>query len=403
MVKVILHGCNGRMGSVLTELIHDIPDMAVVAGIDVSISEREYPVFTSLEECSVDADVMIDFSSPLSIGHYIPVAITKKIPVVVATTGLKQEELSILEQASSQIPIFRSANMSVGINLIQQLLQSSAKVLGDRYDIEIIEKHHHFKKDAPSGTALMLADSINEVLLSKKRFVHGRSGNDALRKGDELGIHSVRGGSIVGEHEVLFAGKDEVISIGHSAYSRSVFATGAIAAASFIAGSKPKMYNMQDMINATSAVTIISLFEEEVLVSIEQLPNEMKNLTKVYEILALNDVFIDMISHTFTNHSHLAISFTIKDKDKNKTRLLLETLQSNLPFQFSIDDSISKISVEGPGMEFQSGIAYRVFNLMAKSGIPILTVTTSENKISYICPTALSSKAVSIIKDEFNI
>ena len=252
MIKVILHGCNGRMGSVLSQLIKERSDMNVVAGIDVVKTEREYPVFTSLEQCNVDADVMIDFSSPLSVRQYVPIAVKKHLPIVVATTGLQEEELTLLEEASSSIAIFRSANMSIGINLLQQLLQSATKILMDSFDIEIIEKHHHFKKDAPSGTALMLADSINEVLNGSKRYVHGRSGNDALRESDEIGIHSVRGGSIVGEHEVIFAGQDEIISIEHKAYSRTVFATGAIAAASFISNLSPKIYDMQDLIKASS-------------------------------------------------------------------------------------------------------------------------------------------------------
>ncbi len=252
MVKVILHGCNGRMGSVLTDLIKDNPDMRVVAGIDVTKRDREYPVFTSLEICDVAADVMIDFSSPLSVHSFIPTAVEKKLPVVVATTGLKEKELSLLEEASRSIPIFRSANMSIGINLMQEILHTVAKVIGDRFDIEIVEKHHHFKKDAPSGTALMLADSINEALKEKKTYIHGRSGNDALRKNSELGIHAIRGGSIVGEHEAIFAGQDEIISIEHKAYSRTVFATGAIAAASYISNLSHGMYNMQDLISASN-------------------------------------------------------------------------------------------------------------------------------------------------------
>lgn len=252
MVKVILYGCNGRMGSVLTDLIKDNPDMVTVAGIDVTQREREYPVFSTLEECDVAADVMIDFSSPQSVHSFIPVAVKKGLPVVVATTGLQEKELTLLEEASSSIAIFRSANMSIGINLMQEILQTVAKVIGDRFDIEIIEKHHHFKKDAPSGTALMLADSINEVLKETKRYIHGRSGNDALRKNDEIGIHAVRGGSIVGEHEAIFAGQDEIISIEHKAYSRTVFATGAIAAAAYISNLSHGMYNMQDLISSSN-------------------------------------------------------------------------------------------------------------------------------------------------------
>ncbi|MDC7246587.1 MAG: 4-hydroxy-tetrahydrodipicolinate reductase, partial [Sphaerochaetaceae bacterium] len=373
MIDVILYGCNGRMGTVLSGLIADIDNMRVVAGIDIHESVKDYPVFDSLQACTVSADVMIDFSSPLSLAEYVPIAMERRLPVVAATTGLKPHDVRLLEKASKIIPVFRSANMSIGINLIQQLLQTSAKILGDRFDIEIIEKHHHFKKDSPSGTALMLADSINDVLIEKKKYVNGRDGNDLKRTPEEIGIHAVRGGSIVGEHEVLFAGKDEVISISHSAYSRTVFATGAIAAALFLTSCKPKMYNMQDMITATSAVTTISSFDEEVLVTLENLPNNMLDLTQIYRMLAENDVFIDMISQTPFNHKSLSISFTVKEKDQEKTHRLLAESQKAIPFQFSIDDTVSKVSVEGPGMEFQSGVAYKVFNLMTENNISILT------------------------------
>jgi 4-hydroxy-tetrahydrodipicolinate reductase len=294
--------------------------------------------------------------------------------------------------------------MSLGINLVQQLLQSAAKVLGDRYEIEIIERHHKLKKDSPSGTALMLADSINAVRVNKLRYVHGRSGAESLRQPDEMGIHSLRGGTIVGEHEVIFAGQDEVIQIGHQAFSRQVFATGAIAAARYITRQKPGLYCMEDMINESNAVTTLYTFPNEVLVTLEDVPRDMQTISELYGRLASNDVFIDMISHTGSSNGHLALSFTITEKDQVKTEDVLRSFaQDQSTVRYSLQDGMTKVTVEGQGMEFQSGVAYRVFSSMAKAGISILAVTTSENKISYIVCSEEVAKAVSIIKEEFSI
>lgn len=404
MIRAILNGCGGRMGQVLTSLIGGMPDMEVVAGVDVVEAARPYPVFPNLESCTLEADVLIDFSIPKTMHAYLPVAVSRKLAVVVATTGLGPAELDLLERAAADIAVFRSANMSVGINLVQQLLQSTAKVLGDRYDIEIVEKHHRLKKDAPSGTALMLAESINAVRPRKLRYVCGREGPDTLRQNDELGIHSLRGGTIVGEHEVTFAGQDEVITIAHHAFSRQVFATGAIAAARYAVRQKPGLYSMQDMINESSAVTTLCTHVDEVLVSLEELPRDMRMISDLYGSLAANDVFIDMISHTGAANGHLSISFTINTKDRVKTESVLRDLAaSHDGVRYGIVDDITKLTVEGPGMEFQSGIAYRVFSCMADAGIPILAVTTSESKISCVTPSAEAAKAVSTIKEEFGI
>lgn len=252
MTKVILLGCNGRMGKVLAALIEPMDEMEVIAGIDIHSSQTSFPVFSNLSECSVKADALIDFSHPGSLPLYIPEAAKRKLPVVVATTGLSSKEIELLNGAAVNIPVFRSANMSLGINLLQKLVKSAATILGEAFDIEIVEKHHKLKKDSPSGTALMLADSINEAHGGTLEYVFGREGGNALRKKGELGIHAFRGGTIVGEHDVFFAGTDELIQIGHKAYSRQVFATGAIAAARFLKGQKPGMYSMEDLINQTT-------------------------------------------------------------------------------------------------------------------------------------------------------
>lgn len=247
-MRVIISGCLGRMGTVLTSLIEESENVSVVAGIDVSDGSYSYPLFPSLKECDVEADVVVDFSLPSALKPLVEECVKRSLAVVIATTGLSHDHFELIEQSSKSIPIFRSQNMSLGINLLQQLLRVMLPVIGDSFDIEIIEKHHNNKRDAPSGTAYMLADTIKEASQTDRRYTYGRVGSDALREKGEIGIHAVRGGTIVGEHQVLFAGRDEVITLTHQAYSRQVFATGALRAALFLRSQKPGLYCMSDLI-----------------------------------------------------------------------------------------------------------------------------------------------------------
>lgn len=250
MTKIIMHGCNGRMGQMITSLAAEDKDIEIVAGIDISQHiENPYPVFTKLSECDVDADVVVDFASALVVDELIDTCIEKKLPIVLCTTGLNKEQLQKVNDASKQIPILRSANMSLGINVIEDVLKKISGLLNESgFDIEIVEKHHKMKKDAPSGTALALADAVNEGLSHKKDYIFDRSNRLEARRDNELGISAVRGGTIVGEHEVIFAGTDELITIKHTAYSRAIFGNGALSAAKFLSNAKPGMYNMGDVV-----------------------------------------------------------------------------------------------------------------------------------------------------------
>lgn len=252
MVRVIMSGCGGKMGKVITSLVADEKEMEIVAGIDVSdCVEDAYPVFKSLEECSVDADVVIDFSNAKGTDTLLDACVSKKLPCVLCTTGLSAEQLSHVQEASKKTAILRSGNMSVGINLLLKLLHQAAPVLAEAgFDIEIVEKHHNQKVDAPSGTALMLADAVNEAAGGDYEYVYDRSGRRERRPEKEIGISAVRGGTIVGDHDVIFAGTDEVITISHRAYSRNVFAKGAVQAAKFLAGKEAGLYDMSDVIDA---------------------------------------------------------------------------------------------------------------------------------------------------------
>lgn len=249
MIKVIISGCNGKMGQVVESICAADPQVQVVAGFDVSQANRSYPVYVSPANFSGEADAVIDFSSPKALDGLLQFCTERKIPVVLATTGYSQEQLDQIEEASKLVPIFRSGNMSYGMNVVLELVKKAAQLLGDQYDIEIVEQHHKRKVDAPSGTALMLADAAKEGLDYEPEYVYGRADRRMARPKNEIGISSVRGGTIVGVHNVIFAGHDEVIEINHTALSREIFATGAVKAAKFLAGvSAPGMYSMQQVV-----------------------------------------------------------------------------------------------------------------------------------------------------------
>ncbi len=254
MINIIMRGCNGRMGQVITDIIKKDEDVQIVAGIDLMPlegRENPYPVYENLAECNILADVVIDFSSPKGLTELLSVCRERKLPIVLCTTGFSEEQLAQIEEAAKEIAILRSANMSLGINTLAKLAEAAAKILAEAgFDMEIVERHHSRKLDAPSGTALLLADRMNAALGQKYHYTFDRSGRRQERDPKEIGISAVRGGTIVGEHEIIFAGRDEVIELKHTAYSREVFATGAVQAAKFLAGRKAGMYDMRGVVGA---------------------------------------------------------------------------------------------------------------------------------------------------------
>ena len=250
MVKMIMHGCNGRMGHVIVDLCKEDQDIQVVAGVDAfGENTYDFPVFKSLSECNVDADVIVDFSNASAVDGLLDYCTAKSIPVVLCSTGLSPEQLDKVKEASSKVAVLKSANMSVGVNaLIKVLKEVSPLFAAAGFDIEIVEKHHNQKLDAPSGTAIALADSINESLNNEYEYVNDRSTRREKRPVKEIGISAVRGGTIVGDHDVIFAGHDEVVTLSHRAYSRAIFGKGAIQAAKFLAGKSAGMYDMSDVL-----------------------------------------------------------------------------------------------------------------------------------------------------------
>jgi 4-hydroxy-tetrahydrodipicolinate reductase len=406
MIRAIVHGCMGRMGRVVAATAAAASDIEVVAGIDIVRGEEktDFPVFASLEECTVAAEVVMDFSSPKALSSLLKGVKEKKLALIIATTGHTDEDKARIAEASRSVPIFLSANMSLGVNLLSELAQKAASVLGESFDIEIVERHHNQKKDAPSGTALLLADSINEVFLKGKQYVYGRHGREELREPRHLGIHAVRGGTIVGEHDIVFAGMDELVELRHSAASRRIFALGALEAARYVLGKPPGLYSMKEMITAASAVTRLFVSNEEALVSLYRIPLDAKAITGIFESMGEANITVDLISQTAPVNGEVNISFTVFKKDIEKTTELLQGLQKTMEkLEIRVADAITKIAVEGPGMETQSGVAARVFGALAEANIAIQTVTTSETKIALIIPRKDEGNAVAAIKTTFGL
>ncbi len=248
-IRVLLNGCNGKMGHVISQILENSEECSVVAGIDLSNKQSfSYPVFLSPAQCDVESDVIIDFSNPIALPAIIKYSRSKNVPIVISTTGLTDEIKKEYLDLSKTVPVFVSANMSLGINILIELAKKATSILYPEFDIEIVEAHHNQKLDAPSGTALMIADAINETANNKMEYEYNRSAKRSKRQSRELGIHSIRGGTIVGDHTVYFAGQQEVIEITHRAQSREVFARGAIAAAKFLASKAPGLYSMKELI-----------------------------------------------------------------------------------------------------------------------------------------------------------
>ena len=249
MLKLIISGCNGYMGRVTAAIAENDPEISVVAGFDINTEKRDnFPVYAIPTEFTGEAGVVVDFSNPSALNSLLAFGISTKTPLILCTTGYSQEELIAIESAAKQIPVFRSGNMSLGINLLADLVRRACAILGNSFDVEIVERHHRRKVDAPSGTALMLADAAASALQYDPEYVFERQSRRQPREAHEIGISSMRGGTIVGQHDVIFAGLDEVIELRHTAASRDVFAAGAIRAAKFIVDvGMPGLYDMKDV------------------------------------------------------------------------------------------------------------------------------------------------------------
>ncbi len=247
MINALICGALGKMGGVVREIMLADGEIAPVCGVDIKDGETGFPVYSSFEKVAEKVDVIVDFSSPAALNGVMNYAVKNGVPVVLASTGYTAEQLQFIDECAGKTAVFKTANFSLGVNLLCKLVKQAAETLGENFDIEIIEKHHNKKADAPSGTALMLAESCNEAFDGEKQYLYGREGAVG-RRGSEIGIHAVRGGTIVGEHEVMFCGEDEIVTLSHSARSKRVFAAGAVKAAKWLCGKPAGKYNMDDLL-----------------------------------------------------------------------------------------------------------------------------------------------------------
>lgn len=248
MINILLSGACGKMGNAVARCCKEDENTKIIAGVDKAEMLCDFPVYKSFNDVKVAPDVIIDFSHISVLDSLLEYATRNNVAVILATTGYSESQIAKIKAVSSKIPVFFTANMSLGVNLLCSLAKSAAKILGNNFDIEIIEKHHNQKLDAPSGTALMLANAVNEVFDDKYTYEYDRHSKRQKRLKTEIGIHAIRGGTIVGEHDVIFAGHDEVITLSHSAQSKEVFAAGAVKAAKFIVGRPVGMYDMGDIL-----------------------------------------------------------------------------------------------------------------------------------------------------------
>lgn len=388
MINVILCGISGKMGRVMSELIADSDDCQVVAGVDVTPpTGLNIPYYRNLSDVCQDADVLIDFSRPDALGAILPYITQKKIAAVLATTGYTAADIAAIDEASKFVPIFRSANMSLGVNLQIDLAGQAAALLSDMADIEIIEKHHSRKADAPSGTALMLAESINSALEHKKHFIFGRHTTSGKRENSEIGIHAVRGGSIVGEHDVLFIGEHEVITITHRAENREVFAAGALSAARFLVAKTAGLYSMRDIISETRDVTSLKIVSEQAVIIIEK---DDADLAKIFCLVADAGIVVDIITKNLNS-----VAFSIAQSDASS---VLDLLSGYNPV--AVVD-LCKLTVEGIGMEYGFGVAAKLFAALGDIELPI--ITTSETKISFCVAKSDSKLAAKAVHQAFEL
>lgn len=403
-MRIIINGINGGMGQNILSAAREA-GYSVVAGVDINPDARDNgcPVFTSIDACPADADVIIDFSRPQALPSLLAFARAHSIALVVATTGLTDEDRRLMRQAAEEIPIFNSANMSLGVNLQRNLAQTAAIFLGEAFEIEIIEKHHHRKVDAPSGTALLLADAINEVVDQRLEYVFGRHTKTERRKPNELGLHAIRGGTIVGEHEILFIGPDEVIEIKHSATSRQVFAQGALRAAQFLTNDcKPGMYNMNDIVSTHRTVVRLVADEQIALFTLHDI-DAVAGVVSVFDALAKAELNIDMISQSAPENGLCTISCSMPREDAAKAQQALAPLLDASKARLEIATDVCKIAVEGPGMQFQAGVAANLFAALRDQDIPVLSVTTSETKIACCIAQDSLAKAAEAVRVLFSL
>lgn len=407
MIRIIIVGMSGQMGTNIAKLAMERQNgFSVVAGVDKFPQSNPWniPVYKSLFEVETEADVVIDFSRPEAVAAVLAYCKLKGFRAVIGTTGLSADERSLIEQYSSSIPVFFTGNMSLGVNLQMELTKRAAATLGEAFEVEIIDKHHHLKVDSPSGTALMLADNISTQFPTDRKYVFGRYTKTERRKPNEIGFHSIRGGTIVGEHEVLFIGQDEIIEVNHRAYSKQVFATGALRAAAYLMDKQPGVYDMHNIVTEKNVLSHLYAVEDQAVITISGVPHVPGVLSAVFSAIGSKSILVDMISHITTHQKTGEISFSIAAKQLDAALAALEELKAKYP-DMIVDaiTGLTKLTVEGAGMQYYHGVAAQIFEVLADSGINIFLITTSETKIAYCIENSEVHKAIQAMSEKLNL
>ncbi len=403
MIKVLLSGVNGRLGQTLVSYIGQTEDMVVVAGVDKlpHAHENPFPVYEDFSHVIESVDVIIDFSRPDALQGLLTFAQKKNVACVLCTTGYSANDKMMIVKYAGHIPVFFSANMSLGVNLQMELAKKAAEFLGNEFDIEIVEKHHNQKVDAPSGTALAIADYINTAFMNTKEYVYGRTPNvRAKREQKEIGIHAVRGGTIVGQHDVLFIGNDEIIEVHHTALSRNIFAEGAIRAAKFLSGKPAGLYSMFDIISEVGATMSLYTEENTAVVRAECVPGNASALSGIFDALSKGEIELDLIQQCSLENSMVELSFCVTQEDLPRTLSILKTLKD---VTVSADQALTKFTLEGRSMLTHDNVTAKLFAALASEDVKTYLFAASSAKISFCIGKDDTTKAVKAITLAFKL
>lgn len=375
MIKIALSGAGGRMGRTVYKALIDSKEYEIVFGVDAyPTDDLPFPVYQSFDHCPIGADVILDFSSPTSLDGIIDYAVKTSTRVVLATTGYTPDQQKRIGYLAKQVAVFHSANMSLGVNLLANLSKEAMKFLGDEYDVEIVETHHNKKLDAPSGTALALAKAINSVRENDLDEVYGRRETAKRREKNEIGIHAVRGGTVVGKHDVMFLGTGELVRLSHEAESKEVFVRGALRAIDYVLTKTTGLYDMNSILGSFYAVTTVSSESDVSLLFFPSVKGE--DFIAILRDVKDADVNLDMISQNVNPDGTLTVSFSLCDGDLATA----EKIVAGIPHTSMVGKA--KLTAEGAGMEHKSGVALEVLSLIKGVGATVYAITTSETKIS---------------------
>lgn len=400
MINIILSGCMGKMGKVIASAVEQNDEFNICAGVDTmasSASGFSFPVYSNISKVAEKGDVIIDFSRPDALPTLLHYAKANRIPLVLASTGYNKNDKTSIEYAAENIPIMYSSNMSLGVNILKLLSASASASLNSSFDIEIVEKHHSQKVDAPSGTAMMLADAVNEAAGGDLEYIFDRHERSMARPKRELGLHAVRGGSITGDHTVIFAGQDEVIELTHRAYSRNIYAVGALKASAFIVKMPCGLYDMTSLLTQEQIITNAYYSLSDALITVSGI-KDATLISRIFKGLKESDIIVDIISQPAPTGGCYTLSLSVlRNYSERAVRVISDLLDGEEIF---CADDMAKVMVEGSGMAHHSGAASDVLCTLASNSVPVWLITTSETKITCCVPEQYAQKAVALLKED---